>query len=316
MRYIRVMGGGALGLLFAAKLAASGCRIDLVTRTREQALLLRENGIEIEGESSVYIHVDNVRSFQDLVWEPQTSDSKPDAILLAVKQTAMYGDMASYIASASRDTVILSIQNGIGHWDALGISTNRDHLIQAVTTEGARKITPISAAHTGRGWTRIGLVYPGESRSSSDGVLDNIQKCLEQAGFQASLSKNINHTIWEKLLINAVINPLTALLGVSNGELPESPQALSLMRSLFDEGVEVAKYQGISIEESHWDEILQVCRKTAGNHSSMLQDLTAGRPTEIESINGGLLRLAERTGLALPVNETVYRLIKAAELKG
>ncbi|MEC0246608.1 2-dehydropantoate 2-reductase [Paenibacillus chitinolyticus] len=318
---VEVVGGGSLGLLFAAKLAAAGCRVKLVTRSKEQAEAVNKKGIRVEGWTELTAEVPAL-AFPDAVSGMNSADrSEAKFILLAVKQTAFTEELASYlISSMEKGAGLVSLQNGIGHWEKLDSEKARPFMIQAVTTEGARRLSHSEVAHTGRGWTRIGHIHAKDTEPHTEKVpqinLKTVQDCLKQAGFDVFVSKSIERHIWSKLLINAVINPLTALLRIPNGKLPETPDSLLLMRKLFEEGRDLALTQHVTVEESLWDEILEVCRKTAVNRSSMLQDIAAGRMTEIEAITGGLLAKAELAGMSMPTHETVYRLIKAAEQSG
>jgi len=118
------------------------------------------------------------------------------------------------------------------------------------------------------------------------------------------------------LLVNSVINPLTAVLGVPNGRLIESEHLLRLMRRLADEAVALARTVGVSVRDDFWDQLTAVCRNTATNDSSMLQDVRQGRETEIEWINGAMLRIAGTCGVSMPTHRTVYDMVKALEQGG
>lgn len=127
------------------------------------------------------------------------------------------------------------------------------------------------------------------------------------------MSKNMEIRIWSKLVINAVINPLTAILRVKNGELLESAWTRELMLDLYREACLVAEAKDIQLPDDLWQTILTVCEATSRNHSSMLQDIEQSRTTEIDRINGSLLQMAEELNLDLPAHRTVYRLVKALE---
>ena len=136
---------------------------------------------------------------------------------------------------------------------------------------------------------------------------------LELAGFHAVLSKNMEVRIWSKLAINVVINPLTAILRVPNGELLRSAWTRSLMQDLYQEVLQLAVAKGIKLPAELWDTILEVCLATSTNHSSMLQDVEASRQTEVDYLNGSLVTMANELGLELPAHRMVYRMIKAIE---
>ncbi len=207
---------------------------------------------------------------------------------------------------------VICLQNGIGHVETLEKFIPANRILLAVTTEAALKHSETEAEHTGRGRTWIGSASPHYNEGAEDAQKKWV-KLLEVAGFEAFLSKNITSRIWHKLLVNSIINPLTAILQVTNGELPGLPQAQQLMRALFDEGTALAAALHIELEPDLWEQLLEVCRRTSANRSSMLQDVLAGRPTELDAINGGLLKKAEAIGLSMPTHLAVYRLVKALE---
>jgi 2-dehydropantoate 2-reductase len=134
---------------------------------------------------------------------------------------------------------------------------------------------------------------------------------LSAAGIEAALSNNIMEHVYGKLLVNAVVNPLTALFRVKNGELPADPFRFRLMKALFHETLAVLQASGMRTDGGEWDRLLDVVRRTAENRSSMLADVEAGRPTEIDAINGGVVRLAREAGAAAPLNAAVAALIGA-----
>lgn len=234
-------------------------------------------------------------------------------IVLAVKQTALTSELAEAVQKRmGPHSWIVCLQNGIGHVETLTEFIPEERILLAVTTEGALKRSETQAEHTGRGLTWIGCASPNDNERA-EAAQKKWVELLEIAGFEAFLSKNITSRIWHKLLVNAIINPLTAILQVANGELPGLPQAQQLMRALFDEGTALAAALRIELDPDLWEQLLEVCRRTSANRSSMLQDVLAGRPTEINAINGGLLEKAGTLGLSMPTHLAVYRLVKALE---
>lgn len=207
-------------------------------------------------------------------------------------------------------TKLLCFQNGIGHAERLAEYFEPDQIYVSVTTEAARKTSPRIVEHTGKGITWIGKDRIPINETESAETLINL---LNNAGFKAALSNNTNSIVWNKLLVNAVINPLTAILRVKNGELLSSPHYLSIMKQLLDEGRSVAETQGIELDGQLWERLLEVCLLTAENSSSMLQDLVNGRETEVDWINGSIIRLAHDNGINVPTHETVYHLVKGQE---
>ncbi|MFB6363783.1 ketopantoate reductase family protein [Paenibacillus elgii] len=317
-----VIGAGSLGTLFAVRLSEAGHEVEIVVRRAERKaeieaaglrLVDAVSGTEEKSVRAVITVFPRVRLWGEKEAFGGKDESGPHFILLAVKQSAITGELGLELRQCiGPSSWIVCLQNGIGHLEALAQYVPAERLLSAVTTEGAMISAAGEAVHTGSGLTWVGAA--GEERTEvSEIAQKNLVFWLQLAGFSASMSKNISSRIWQKLLINAVINPLTALLRVPNGELLSLPGAGELMRALYEEGVALARALGIRLESDLWEQLLEVCRRTANNRSSMLQDITSGRLTEIDAITGGLLREADRSGVALPTHLTVYRLVKAAE---
>ncbi|WP_438446289.1 ketopantoate reductase family protein [Gorillibacterium sp. sgz5001074] len=308
---IDCIGGGSIGLLLASKLAAAGATIRVVTRSEEQASRIAGSGLTIrEGGRHNHTEADSV-SIASYSGGPGAGIPRPDWILLAVKQKDITDELIRSLSMwCGPGTSICCFQNGIGHVDKLRAAAVAAPVYAAVTTEGARRTELHAVDHTGSGKTWIG--EPGGKVREPE-QLRSLLSILVRAGFEAELSNSIDREIWNKLIINTVINPVTALLGVPNGRLLDSTDALALMRSLFQEASGVAEVLGIGIADDLWERLLAVCRATERNRSSMLQDMEAGRRTELEWLNGSLLRVAGRLGLDLPVHGAVYRLVRCRE---
>jgi 2-dehydropantoate 2-reductase len=315
------IGAGSIGLLFAGKLAASGADLTLLTRTERQAHALQSEGLAIN-EKGKTLHVrvktdvfgrDSGSGTPAEEEHPITASFCPDWILLAVKQQHLTDGFLRRLAKlAGAHAKLLCFQNGMGHVEKISAYIPVSRIYLAVTTEGARKRSDREVDHTGAGVTRIGPAFDeGEGVFAEMEIL--LEKMLNQAGFQTILSKHMDEAVWRKLLINAAINPLTALLGVKNGELLRNGHAAQLMRRIADEGAEVARASGLTLAEDLWEQIADVCARTADNHSSMLQDLMDGRVTEIDWITGAILERAGKLGVPVPANETLYLLVKALE---
>jgi len=310
---IDIIGAGSVGLLLAAKLTASGMATSVVTGGEEQASQLTNHGVKLIGLDGTEADLPmKARSFA--AYEEE-ENSPADWVFLTVKQQHLDKRL---IAAVGRhmgpETVVLCFQNGVGHLDRLSTHVPAVRLLSAVTTEGARRLSGSSVRHTGPGVTRIGRACcPIEVEDPLHDKLQVLVRCLEAAGFLALASNSIQSDIWNKLLINSVINPLTSLLRVKNGELLNRASVVGLGRALLEEGVKVAGGLGIAVSDKLWARVEEVCTATAGNHSSMLQDVMAGRATEADWINGSIIAEAERLGLEVPCHRTVFALVKGLE---
>ncbi len=177
-----------------------------------------------------------------------------------------------------------------------------------MTAEGATLLGPGYARHAGRGQTVIGPAGRGE------GPVAAIVKAFERAGFHTRMADNVETLIWGKLIVNVGINALTAILRVKNGRLPEIDGARAVMRMAVQEAVAVAEAKGIRLPyQDPLGRVVEVCRATSGNVASMLQDVLAERITEIEAINGAVVRQGEKLGIPTPVNLTLTSLVQAIQ---
>ncbi|WP_372663008.1 ketopantoate reductase family protein [Cohnella sp.] len=320
MAAIAVLGGGSLGLLLAGRLTAAGCNCELWTKTLHQASLLNHEGLTIQdpsGETLAKVTV-KAASLTEVL-----SKFENGPILLTVKQTALTPDFLQKLAYIIpfNGTLVL-FQNGIGHVELLRQALPGRRLITAVTTEGALRISEVIVRHTGEGEIRLGEWFPdGDAEISGNSHIDGdianeallqVEQLLKQAGFSVLLSKQLEDVVLRKLLINAVINPLTAILRIRNGELTETADRKRLMQALFHETFGILSHYGLKDESKLWETVLRVCHTTYSNESSMLQDINLHKETEIEFINGAICRMAIRQGIEAPWNQAVMALVKAA----
>lgn len=300
---IHIIGAGALGLLFASKLAKSGVDVQLFTRTEEQARAIRQQGIQLNTGMGASEQV----AVQVAKWGEQIEPAAWTLVMLKQKSftPAFAAQLYAHLGERGK---VCCFQNGIGHVELLQQHFKIEQIYSAVTTEGARRDDSTGIAHTGTGQTQI-----GSFQSTMAGAEQNdLVQALAQAGFHAALSKNIEVDVYRKLLVNAIINPLTAIWRIPNGELLRTPERMRVMRGIYEETRLIYRNFSIPVTEDWWDYTIQVCRNTAENTSSMLKDILYGVETEIEWINGGIVRMAEKAGLKSPMNQMLYELICAA----
>lgn len=325
---IDIIGGGSLGLLHAAMLMrtrnsidSSNTKVRMWTRTPEQAELISSQGIHLEDLDGRQAHIYPVHAYPlaEAGEVLERTGMRASSIWLFVKQTHIDSELLSQLEKFPREQTasLVCYQNGVGHMEALSAIWPHEQLIWAVTTEAAKRVNCNEVVHTGHGHTSIGIWEPAGSRTEQKELVNSLclstKKLLENAGFQTFLSNNIEGMVYQKLLVNVIINPLTAVLRIKNGQLLLQEDRLSLMKELFGEAAAVYRAAHISIdEEKDWERVVQVCRMTSSNSSSMLQDVEAGRRTEIEAITGALIRMADRYEVAVPLHRMMYRLILAS----
>lgn len=294
-----VIGGGSVGLLYAARLALAGQPVTIVTRSSLQANQLNERGLSftrLDGES---------------ITVPVTARPIEEGLpvgklyLLTVKQPDL-GSVLPALQGLGSEARVIALQNGMGHYELLRTVLSEAQCFFAINTEGARRLSPTEVVHTGTGILRVGS---WEASDHSDPCIGWFVQWALSSGIEAVYEKAIQPFAWRKLIANALINPLTALFEIPNGALLENEHTKQLMRQLFMEAATVAAYAGQKIEEADLQEIVSICRNTSRNLSSMLQDIQKRRPTEVQSINGYLVRLGKEAGIPTPLHATLLQVI-------
>lgn len=303
---IAVIGPGALGCLLAAYLSPKN-ETWLLDHDRNRAALLDRQGLILEKENRV-------------VKRPVKATSDPkvigtaDLILLCVKSPTIAKALHSARALAGTDSLIIALQNGIGHLAALPELLGGISWSLGVTSHGATLVAPGYVLHRGKGLTRIGFLSENGGTGHNE-QLSRAASTMTAAGIETATVPDIQNHIWAKLMVNIGINALTAIYNCPNGALLESAESMDLMEKAVREGIAVAEQTGISFAQDPLATTRQVCRDTAANISSMLQDVRKGRMTEIASINGALVDTAKKLGIATPVNEELVRKVKEIEAK-
>jgi len=300
---IVIIGGGAVGLLYAARLLQANRNVQLVTRTDAQAAALRAEGI--------ILHDMQGKKLQNKIEAIPSTQPLPEADLyfLTVKQTDVPA-LLPVLRTIPDGAILVAMQNGMGHGEQLSKIICDHFLYVAVNTEGARRISPVEVEHTGKGKLRIGS---WKKQGVQEPAIARVLSILNGADIQAEYVDDVEKILWDKLIANALINPLTAIYEVPNGMLVQSEELTGQMRQLFDEATVVADNCGQKFNETTWQEILTICRNTSRNTSSMLQDLQHGKQTEIEAITGYLVQKAKEHGISTPGHETLRQVIRLKE---
>lgn len=287
-----VVGPGAVGSLIAARLTRSGGHVCLLDYRPERAEELEHTGITVEGDGPVW------SAYPAVSCDPTVAATGADCIIICVKAfhtTTVCRRLAPYL---SERTVLLSLQNGLGNIEQL-MALGAGNILAGVTGMGVRLMAPGQVLCTGSGITWIAAAR-GENAAAP------VVVAMQRAGFDARLHPDLRSMLWTKLIINAAINPLTARYRLANGELLSHPEAAPQARAIVTEAVTVARAAGIPISEAEMLMTLEeVCRRTALNRSSMLCDVEQGRPLELQSITGAIIRQADALGIAVPVNRRI-----------
>lgn len=299
---IVIVGPGAMGCLFAAFLSKTKQDLWILDKNKERAQKLNQNGLILEGISGNWQA--KVRALSDVKEIPAA-----DLIIIAVKS---YDTREAVICAKSLvgpNTRILTLQNGIGNIEVIGEVVGNDKVIAGLTNEGATLLGAGHIRHAGRGQTLIGRIdgkIPVELRA--------IREIFNKAGLETRISRDIKGLLWSKLIINAGINALTAITRLNNGRLVEFEGTRKILREAVTEAIKIAKRKRIKlIYDDPLAKVEAVCEATAANVSSMLQDVLRKKRTEIDFINGVVVRQAQELSIPAPVNSILVSLVKTIE---
>ena len=317
MTDILIYGAGAIGSFLAYLLSGSARNSTGEEGVKNVALLgreghmraIRDRGLHVDlGEKTEILRFEHCFSSLD---DLKASDFCPDVVFVCVKTHSLPAlcqelQESSLLEERLKRSLFILLMNGMG---------NREVFLEA----------GLHPARLQEGITSLGVVLAGEGRIELKGrgktvfqeigrvERDFLAERFSEKGFEIDFSPDFRRQQYYKLLVNAVINPVTALTRQQNG-IVLSPSLRSSVQAVLAEAVAVAAAEGLAIqEEAAVELVFSVAEKTAANTSSMLQDVLRGRSTEIEAINGYLVRQAEKHGIAVPVNGALYGMVKAME---
>lgn len=295
---ILILGTGALATLFANRLAKAGLSVSMLGTWQEGLAALKKNGARLEGEKQGYpVHATD---------DPAKCKGIPNALVLVKSwQTTRAAEQLE--DCLPREGVVLTLQNGLGNDTILASCLGWERVARGVTSMGATLLGPGLVCEGGIGPVTV-------EASENTGIL---VKKLRLAAFTVEEVKDIQSQVWGKLVVSSAINPLTALLRVKNGKLLENPPIKTIMRELACETASVAESEGVRLPfVNSGDAAEEVAQSTAENLSSMLQDVMRGSRTEIDAINGEVVRLAAANNVNVPVNRAMVSLVNAIRVRG
>lgn len=291
---IVVVGPGAMGLMHAAYLARHGLDVALLDYRPDRAKRLEASGIRLEGEAGDW----QIR----LPCRAQADCGPAGLVIVFVKAYATRAAAEHARPLIGPETTLLTLQNGLGNLETLQEFQDATRVLAGTTSSGATLLAEghVRVAAVGQ------IVVGGTGAEALAGV-------LSAAGLPATTTDGVQAVLWRKAVVNSAINPLTALTGLRNGQLLEVPALHSLLRQVARESAEVGRELGHELCPATMpDEVEEICRLTANNRSSMLQDLSAGRRTEVDHISGAIAEAARGIGLSAPLNATLAALVRAA----
>lgn len=293
---IVVFGSGAIGSLFGALLAKQN-KVALVGRA-PHITCIQQKGLLINGKTRLMVSVPAAESIKDVPFSP-------DLILLTVKSYDTETASRQLSSLINNQTMVVSLQNGLNNIQKIEQYIEKEHILAGVTTHGALYVKPGTITHTGKGTTIL-----GELNGNPSERLRTLVTVFNQAGIETQMSTNIEREIWKKAIMNSSINPLTGFLWCKNGYLLENPLLEKIVESVCTESSLIASSYGISISSMEMiEKTKEVIQDTAQNYSSMLQSIQQGKKTEIDSINGELLRIGSEHKVETSLNRILFELI-------
>lgn len=288
---IGVIGAGAIGMLFSFYLQRAGAKVTLYTHSTEQAREIEEFGISCT--------VNGKEERQSVAARPLTAGlAEENYVLIAVKQYNLDSVMPHLQRTKAR---LIFLQNGMGH---LPLLKNMNHagIAVGIVEHGARRTGAAAVVHTGIGATKLGILAGEEE-------FDALLPFFSDSCFLIVVEEDWEQVLRNKLIVNACINPLTALYRVQNGVLLENPFLREAMKQVFAEVIFV-----LGEKEEQWERVCGVCRTTAENVSSMLTDVKLRRQTEIDAIVGYLLTQAHEQQKPAPLLSFLHQSVKGMSL--
>jgi 2-dehydropantoate 2-reductase len=293
-----------MGSLFACFLHRAGHEVWLLDKGNDRVQAIKHDGLTLEDAAGTH------RLSLSTVTGRAGDIGAADLVILFVKSYDTAAAMSSAGAVFDDATMVLTLQNGLNNLETIAAVTGRDCLLGGTTAHGATLLGHGRVRHAGCGDTVIGAFG-----SAGSGDVNMVAGLFNGAGITTAVTGDLTATLWKKLIINAAINPLTALTGLCNGEIIEHPGLADVQGRMVMEACTVAGARGIIINTGNAAAMVSdVCRCTASNKSSMLQDVLNRRRTEIDSINGAIVAAGEEGNVPAPYHTVVTRLVKALEL--
>jgi 2-dehydropantoate 2-reductase len=305
MRFAVLGGAGAMGGIFGAKLSAAGHDVTLIDVNEAAVSAINAKGLLLEAK-------DGTRTTYTVRASAKPAEvGEVDVIMNFVKCYHTDAAVTAAKPMLGKNTAVLTLQNGWGNAPKIASIVGDGSVLVGLTYHSGTLLGLGEVKHPGMGMTFIGEPQGGVSPRVSA-----VAEALRAGGFEVTESPNIMNEVWKKLCLNICTLPTSGLLRFFAHELVAYEDAKSEMAALLKEAVSVGKAKGITIDyDERWQAITSLLEKAIGGKASMLQDVEAGRRTEIDVINGAIVAAGRETGVATPHNQAMVFLVKALEAK-
>ena len=299
---IDILGAGAMGCLFGA-LLSRGNEVRLADPNRAKLTQLRERGVTVlEPDGGSFTAFPGLRTPEDDLGAP------PELLLIFVKSSAEREALRAVRPSLGPDTLLLTLQNGMGHEKAMGEVAAPERILLGATQHNASLRDVGVVRHGGAGYTQLGALQGDGERAAA------VAEAFTAAGVETGVSDDVRAVIWRKLFMNASASALTGVFRCPLGEVAENPHIWKLCRALIGEAAAVAAADGHPFDaEEITEEIRGHLLRSKKGITSVYADLEAGRRTEVDAITGAVAAMGRQLAVPVPVCETVAEIIHAME---
>lgn len=298
---IAVLGAGAMGSVFGARLALGGAEVTLLDVNEAHLAAIAADGLRVDLDGTEH-------RLPLAAMTPADFTGPADVVLLFTKVRHTDAALES-IKSALGAAMVLTLQNGIGNAERIAAHLPADRVMLGLTMTPAEFVGPCRVASHGAASTSL-FSADGQHRA----ILDDLVAVMQKGGINAKADPEIQAAIWEKAAFNCAMNAISALTAGTPGGIGALPEALELAQNTAAEGIAVAQASGVSASA---ERVRALIDHAAAHHllhePSMLQDLKAGRPTEIDALNAAIADRGEALGLSVPLNRTLTTLVRLAE---
>ena len=306
---IGIVGAGAMGGLFGGMLTRAGQDVWLIDNRKERAEKINREGLIIEPNRALQPRGPKEETIAIKATTDPSRVGPCDLVILFVKAYDTEEATRNSLPLTGSKTVWLTLQNGLGNIEKMRKILGEGVVIGGITYQGATVLEMGRIRHAAFEKTVIGEISGKVSER-----IKSISDIFNQASIDTEISDNIEGVLWGKLLINAAINPLTAITRVRNGQLLESPHLRETMKLIVEEAMRVPLKKGVRLPYQRvFEKVEESCQASRDNISSMLQDILKKGRTEIDFINGAIVSEAEKIGISTPLNRALWNLIKFLE---
>ncbi len=313
MLRLLMIGAGGIGGYYAARLLDAGHRVVLTARG-EHLGALKDNGLTVHYEGRELAHAPAAHDHQELV--TQYKPDEFDLIIIALKATAtasVVSELGDWLKQGQ--TPVLSLQNGVDNEPLLAETVGADRVIGGLAVRIGGHITRPGVIEA-EGLAQIVMgAWPKVSggADSRTPLLKTLVAAFNDAGIPARSSDNIRYELWRKLVINNGVNPLSALTGLDTRSLTHHPRFGRIVYGMMAETVEASRADGVNLEKKDLEEMFELISNFNAIKTSMLVDRERGRPLELDTIAGAVLRRCEHLGVEAPYTETVHAVLQHSD---